>query len=76
MFCAYTGSFFCAKIRATKERRKAMRKNEEPQLSQVMMVLQNINDNLRRIIDKLETQKDGATYKHIVVVKKEKVGEK
>ena len=53
-----------------------MRKNEEPQLSQVMMVLQNINDNLRRIIDKLETQKDGATYKHIVVVKKEKVGEK
>lgn len=53
-----------------------MRKNEEPQLSQVMMVLQNINDNLRRIIDKLETQKESATYKHIVVIKKDKAVEK
>lgn len=76
MFCAYTTPFFCAKIRATKKRRKAMRKNEEPQLSQVMMVLQNINDNLRRIIDKLETQKESATYKHIVVIKKDKAVEK
>lgn len=55
-----------------------MKKSESPQLSQIMMVLHNINDNLRRInatvdiineklnaIDSTEPK----TIKHIVLLK-------
>ena len=52
-----------------------MKKTETPQLSQIMMVLQNINDNLRRIDDHLIevlSKSESPTQKHIVVIKKDK----
>ena len=51
-----------------------MRRNETPQLSQIMMVLQNINDHLRRIDDNIidiGSKLNNTTQKHLVVIKKE-----
>ena len=53
-----------------------MKKSESPQLSQIMMVLHNINDNLRRINDNLERindkfDKQPTTIKHIVLLKQQ-----
>lgn len=42
-----------------------------PQLCEILLVLQNINDNLRRIDDHL-IDMEGKAQKHIVVIKKEK----
>lgn len=54
-----------------------MKKNDtpHPQLSQVLMVLQNINDKLRRIDDSLtdiKSQINNTPRKHLVVIKKGK----
>lgn len=54
-----------------------MKKNDtpHPQLSQVLLVLQNINDNLRRIEESLsdiKTKLNNSPQKHLVVIKKEK----
>ena len=46
-----------------------------PQLCEVLLVLNNINDNLRRIDDHLiemMSKPESPTQKHIVVIKKEK----
>ena len=58
-----------------------MKKNDSPHplFSQVLMVLQNINDNLRRIDNKLiniETKLNGTTQKHLIVIKKGKGDDK
>lgn len=50
-----------------------------PQISQVLMVLQNINDKLRRIDDNLTDIKskiNNTPQKHLVVIKKGKVEDK
>lgn len=57
-----------------------MKKSESPQLSQIMMVLHNINDNLRRInatVDIINEKlnaidsSESKTIKHIVLLKQQ-----
>jgi hypothetical protein len=63
------------------EKGAIMKKNDSqhPLLSQVLMVLQNINDNLRRIDDRLinlENKFNSSTQKHLIVIKKGKGDDK
>lgn len=47
-----------------------MKKTETPQLSQLIIILQNINDKLYRIDEHL-IEIGNKTQKHVVVIKKE-----